>query len=102
MVKRVQTMLENATIMLIALVGSVAVALSMAIIWFMTAPFKALEAEQYLMEHRWRLQREPKLLKRFTALVARQQVFIFISDARGRPVRQEPSYALLEIMAELA
>ena len=61
----------------------------------------ALEAEQYLMEHRWRLQREPKLLERFKALVARQQVFIFISDARGRPVRQEPSYALLEIMAEL-
>ena len=60
----------------------------------------ALEAEQYLMEHRWRLQREPKLLERFKALVARQQVFIFI--IRGRPVRQEPSYALLEIMAELA
>jgi hypothetical protein len=62
----------------------------------------ALEAERYLMEHRWRLNREPKLLERFTALVARKQVFIFILDARGRPVRQEPSYPLIELMAELA
>ena len=37
-------MLETATIMLIALVSLAVLALSMAIIWFVTAPFKALEA----------------------------------------------------------
>lgn len=61
-----------------------------------------IEAEQYLMEHRWRLQRDRPLLDRFKALVAQQQVFIFLSDKNGRPVRQEPSMQLLEIMAELA
>lgn len=62
----------------------------------------ALEAERYLMEHRWRLQRDRKLLDRFTALVKRQETFIFILDRQGRPVRQEPSYQLLEIMAAVA
>ena len=37
-------MLETATIMLIALVSLAVLALSMAIIWFVTAPFKTLEA----------------------------------------------------------
>lgn len=62
----------------------------------------ALEAEQFIIEHRWRLQRDRKLLDRFLALVAGQQVFIFLSDKNGRPVRQEPSYPMLELMAELA
>ena len=43
MVKRVQTMLETATIMLIALVSLAVLALSTAIIWFVIAPFKVLE-----------------------------------------------------------
>lgn len=62
----------------------------------------ALEAEQFLMEHSWRLQRDRQLLDRFLTLLARQQVFIFLSDKNGRPVRQEPSMQLLELMAELA
>lgn len=62
----------------------------------------ALEAERYLMEHRWRLNREPKLLQRLQALIAREQVYVFLLDARGRPVRQEPSYPLIELMADLA
>lgn len=62
----------------------------------------AQEAQQFIIEHRWHLQRDAKLLQRFQALVARQQVFIFLHDKSGRPVRQEPSYQLLELMAELA
>lgn len=61
----------------------------------------ALDAERFIMEHRWRLQRDRKLLDRFKALVAAQQVYIFLCDKNGRPVRQEPSIQLLDLMADL-
>ncbi|MCR4303178.1 MAG: hypothetical protein NUV63_02975 [Gallionella sp.] len=63
---------------------------------------QAIEAQQFMNDHYWRLKQKPKLLQRLQALIARQQVFIVLRDAQGRPERVEPSYPLLEIMAELA
>jgi len=60
------------------------------------------DAEQFIAEHHWRLAREPKLLQRLMCLIVKRRAFIILRDAQGKPVRLEPSYPLLEIMAELA
>lgn len=61
----------------------------------------AEEAIRYVIDHRERLARDPALFDRLNDIVREGRLYILLKDARGRPVRAEPSYPLLEIMAAL-
>lgn len=61
----------------------------------------AEEAIRYVIDHRERLRRDPALFDRLNRMVQEGRLYILLKDHRGRPVRAEPSYPLLEIMAAL-
>lgn len=61
----------------------------------------AEEAVRYLMDHREVLREHPRLFDSLNALIRSNGLYILIRDAHGQPVRAEPSFPLLQIMAQL-
>lgn len=62
----------------------------------------AEEAIRFVIDHRERLARNPHLFDKLNRLVRRNGLYILIRNEKGDPVRAEPSYPLLEIMAALS